>query len=99
MSTQQNSVRLTRLAAKKRAAESISADQPAAKKRAVLGDISNLPNSQSIQNPRSRFNKIIKKIVAPKSQDFVCSESDDPQLCTAYSSEIYEYLRRMEVSI
>jgi cyclin-A len=28
----------------------------------------------------------------------VVSESDDPQMCVAYVSEIYEYLHRMEVS-
>lgn len=107
MTDQENCSRVTRLA-KKRAAESMaepdSQQQP--KKRVVLGELSNVSNMgpatrdlglEPVPKPRCRTKKKAKKAAATRKQD-VGEILEDPQMCAAYVSEIYEYLKEMEVS-
>ncbi|XP_071733301.1 G2/mitotic-specific cyclin C13-1-like isoform X2 [Rutidosis leptorrhynchoides] len=104
MADQENcGVRVTRLA-KKRAMEAIeSLSQPANKKRVVLGELSNnsilrshdkLPKTKCIQN------KNLKKPVLTNNELSVEKLEDaslDLQMCETYDSDIYDYLRNMEV--
>lgn len=99
--------------AKKRAAEAIAATvMPKKKKRVVLGELSNnlsnivgsnqnlLLGSLEIEKGKCRSKKKkLKKAVVTDPEDLEDSKSDDdPQLCIAYVSQIYDYLRQMEVS-
>lgn len=106
MTDQENCSRVTRLA-KKRAAESMaepdSQQQP--KKRVVLGELSNVSNMgpatrdlglEPVPKPRCKTKKKAKKAAATRKQD-VGEILEDPQMCAAYVSEIYEYLKEMEV--
>ena len=112
MADQENCVRLTRMA-KKRAAEAIAATvMPKKKKRVVLGELSNnlsnvvgsdqnlLLGSLEIEKGkcRSKKKKLKKAVVKNFEDDVEDLKSDDPQLCSAYVSQIYDYLRQMEVS-
>ncbi|KAI8550012.1 hypothetical protein RHMOL_Rhmol06G0070900 [Rhododendron molle] len=106
MTDQENCSRVTRLA-KKRAAELMaepdSRQQP--KKRVVLGELSNVSNMgpatrdlglEPVPKPRCRTKKKAKKAAATRKQD-VGEILEDPQMCAAYVSEIYEYLKEMEL--
>lgn len=82
---------ITRAAAKRRAmaAALVEDQQLATKKRAVLGDLTNLTNPNfgfAPQKPKCETKK-----AAPEP------DNEDPQLCGSYASDIYAYLRRMEV--
>ncbi|PIA56677.1 hypothetical protein AQUCO_00700795v1 [Aquilegia coerulea] len=103
------SVRITRGAAKKRAAaeQSLQQQEPATKKRVVLGEITNLTNNRvfgdlkldvvgGLQKRQTRSNK---KKLEQKSvvKDVVEIHSDDPQMCVTYAADIYEYLHSMEI--
>ncbi|KAL1813970.1 hypothetical protein DCAR_0626373 [Daucus carota subsp. sativus] len=111
MSGQENCVRMTRLASK-RAAES-QVEQPIAKKRTVLGEISTNCGKSVVagKNKKGRVNpgkltcgvkkgkKGVKKIgIEAKSGSGFGVDGDlgDPQMCAAYSCDIYQYLRNME---
>lgn len=51
---------------------------------------------------KKRGKKAVKKIVIEEKSGSgfdVDGELDDPQMCAAYASDIYEYLRNMEVSL
>ncbi|KAL6296188.1 hypothetical protein ACE6H2_004330 [Prunus campanulata] len=98
---QRNCTRITtRAAAKRRAmAALVEEHQLATKKRAVLGDVTNLVNVVvsanhksygELQKPNCAIKKEEKKAVATR-------DIEDPQLCGPYASDIYAYLRRMEV--
>ena len=104
---------MTRLASK-RAAES-QVEQPIAKKRTVLGEISTNCGKSVVagKNKKGRVDpgklecgvkkgkKGVKKIgvEAKSGQGFgVDGDLGDPQMCAAYSCDIYQYLRNMEVS-
>lgn len=89
---------ITRAAAKRRAmaAALVEDQQLATKKRAVLGDLTNLANVVVFaSNPDFGFAprkpKCETKKAAPEP------DNEDPQLCGPYASDIYAYLRRMEV--
>ncbi|KAF5189681.1 Cyclin-a3-2 [Thalictrum thalictroides] len=99
------SVRITRGAAKKRAAAEQSLQQPATKKRVVLGEITNLTNNRvvgdlsldvggggGLQKRQTRSNK--QKVVVKNAVEV---HSDDPQMCVTYAADIYEYLHSMEI--
>lgn len=93
----------TRAAAKRRAMAGLVEEQHlATKKRAVLGDLTNLANAVALANsilgvapqkPQLETNKGGKKHVA------AARDEEDPQLCGPYAADIYAYLRRMEVNI
>lgn len=80
--------------------------QPFNKKRSVLGEISSnlvqVPQKfESVANnnkvKKALKNKIEKKDGKFESSIDVDGDSDDPQMCSAYASDIYQYLRNMEV--
>lgn len=111
MAEQEASVRLTR-AAKKRAAAAMADEQPATKKRVVLGELPNLSNVVVPENPSSgagpqmpkcktKAKKVTKPVTTatakPAAKD-TDAKPNDPQMCESYASEIYEYLHQMEVS-
>lgn len=118
MADQENSGRVTRAAAKKRAADSGSApEQPANKKRVVLGELPTNTNVVVSSNPslkaepRKAKSKAKKALLAGKAKaktktktkaaedaDIdIDAKSDDPQICGAYVTDIYQYLHSMEV--
>ncbi|EXC04823.1 Putative cyclin-A3-1 [Morus notabilis] len=99
-------VRITR-AAVKRSAAGADAELPVAKKkRAVLGEITNLSETISSADPikpgkprPAAKTKKVKKAVSKSDSDekpHVHTTSDDPQMCGPYVSDIYEYLHKME---
>lgn len=107
MSNQENCVPVTRLSLK-RAALSMVTPEPASKKRVVLGEIPNNSNlvfqnedllCREFEVPKSLREKKRKRVV---KQDVgvvdVDEKLDDPQMCSAYVSDIYHYLHQMEVS-
>ncbi|GER40200.1 cyclin A-like protein [Striga asiatica] len=116
MANQENCGRVTRLAAKKRAAQEAAAGEQSKKQRVVLGDIQNILSSQKDVLSRksqegkgkSKPRKNLKrgKLGADKGKKRLKEENDpqidldgkrdDPQMCGAYVSDIYEYLRKME---
>jgi cyclin A len=97
--------RLTRAAAKRAAAVSAVAVAVAAKrKRVALSEIPTLPNSADHQahskKPRKSSSANVskpKKTVRLPSPKPAADETGDPQLCAPYASDIYSYLRSMEV--
>ncbi|KAL8494524.1 hypothetical protein ACS0TY_025365 [Phlomoides rotata] len=102
MATQGNCMRLTRLAAKKRAAEEAT-NQNIKRKRVVLGEIQNVLGFDEnpkfgfvIDEKKSKPKRNSKKRIARVKED-VEPEFDDPQMCRAYASDIYDYLRNMEM--
>ncbi|XP_049398408.1 G2/mitotic-specific cyclin C13-1-like isoform X2 [Solanum stenotomum] len=97
MADQENFVRVTRLA-KKRAAEAMVQHlQQPNKKRVVLSEIQDLFNVG--------INHIEDKVFASEPLRPKCKQitkrkvksSDDPQMCSAYASDIYDYLHQMEI--
>ncbi|KAK7310791.1 hypothetical protein RJT34_08524 [Clitoria ternatea] len=111
MAEQDNTTTRPQRAAKRRAEAAIHELHGAPKrKRTVLGDITNAPleNSGSrilnekekpgsqILDEKKNPGKLKKPmpLVAPVT---LLGKGDDPQLCVPYASDIYEYLRRMEV--
>ncbi|XP_057794410.1 putative cyclin-A3-1 [Salvia miltiorrhiza] len=99
MAEQENCVRVTRLAARKRAAEETL--QRSTNKRVVLGEI------QNVLGLDGKSNGVDKKKTKPKTKrnvrkgekafdSNVEEKSDDPQMCATYASDIYQYLHKME---
>ncbi|KAM7517022.1 hypothetical protein LguiA_006605 [Lonicera macranthoides] len=110
MADLENNVRVTRLAKKRAAAGPDSQQQPATKKRVVLGELpnnSNVPVTQELDSePRKlkcRSKKKLKKAVTSNVKENAVDDSDtksdDPQMCSAYISDIYEYLHNLEVEV
>ncbi|XP_015059952.1 G2/mitotic-specific cyclin C13-1-like [Solanum pennellii] len=98
MADQENAVRVTRLA-KKRAAEAMVQQlQQPNKKRVVLSEIQDLCNVGINQIEDKVF---VFEPLRPKCEQIIKRElktsDDDPQMCTAYASDIYDYLHQMEV--
>ncbi|XP_062024125.1 putative cyclin-A3-1 [Rosa rugosa] len=87
---------ITRAAAKRRAAAAALAEeqQLATKKRAVLGDLTNFANVVVLASKNPNSDSALKK---PKRRAVLERDNEDPQLCGPYASDIYAYLRRMEV--
>lgn len=92
----------------KRSVAGADAELPAAKKkRAVLGEITNLSETISSADPikpgkpkPAAKTKKVKKVVSKSDsveKPHVHTTSDDPQMCGPYVSDIYEYLHKMEV--
>ncbi|KAL2241015.1 UNVERIFIED_CONTAM: putative cyclin-A3-1 [Sesamum indicum] len=119
MADQENCMRVTRLAAKKRAAEEALQPQQNKKKRVVLGEIQNVFPSGDVglcktqklgvesekQKLKSKRNVRKGKVTVKERKNTkegkdsgidLGMKSDDPQMCGAYVSDIYEYLHNME---
>ncbi|CAJ1972741.1 unnamed protein product [Sphenostylis stenocarpa] len=84
--------------AKKRAAAAIcQLHGNSKKKRVVLGDLTNVSNAVAVseiqKRKRIKLDKPAASVATPEKVD----ERSDPQLCGPYVSDIYEYLRGMEV--
>ncbi|KAL0366253.1 UNVERIFIED_CONTAM: Cyclin-A3-2 [Sesamum radiatum] len=122
MADQENCTRVTRLAAKKRAAEEAMAAKQSKKKRVVLGEIQNVVSSQDVglskssklggqnEKPKTKPKRNVKKgrVTAKETKSLkvesdpgidVDAKYDDPQMCGAYASDIYDYLHSMEVRV
>lgn len=111
MTDQENCLRVTTRLAKKRAAETMAdlESQKQPKKRVVLGELPNVSNivpatkdlDSEPPKQKNKTKKKVKKVAATKpnsaTKEDVGEILDDPQMCGAYVSEIYEYLREMEV--
>ncbi|KAH0705273.1 hypothetical protein KY290_009966 [Solanum tuberosum] len=98
MADQENAVRVTRLA-KRRAAETMVQHlQQPNKKRVVLSEIQDLSNVGINQIEDKVF---VSEPLRPKCKQIikrkVKSSDDDPQMCSAYVSDIYDYLHQMEI--
>ncbi|KAJ4966635.1 hypothetical protein NE237_018484 [Protea cynaroides] len=104
MEDKENCKRVTRAARKRAAAampESQSQQLPATKKRVVLGELSNsqsnvFSNSTPSLEPKKPKYWPRKKEVKPAEPD-IDADSADPQMCTPYASDIFEYLHSMEM--
>ncbi|XP_060173388.1 G2/mitotic-specific cyclin C13-1-like [Lycium barbarum] len=96
MTDQGNSVRVTRLAKKREAEAMVKHLQQPNKKRVVLGEIQDLSHAGSNQiKPKTKqitTKRKVKRSVTEKDKEF-----DDPQMCSAYVSDIYDYLHQMEI--
>nr|QYW07159.1 cyclin A3-1 [Dimocarpus longan] len=110
MADQENCARLTRAAKKRAASAVVSDEQPLTQKRVVLGELPTLSNAivplnRGPQKPRGKTKpkRKAKRALEPpkvaKKEDVVDVDftSDNPQMCGAYATDIYEYLRDMEV--
>uniref|UniRef100_A0A7N0UAJ0 Cyclin A n=1 Tax=Kalanchoe fedtschenkoi TaxID=63787 RepID=A0A7N0UAJ0_KALFE len=86
-------VRVTR-GMRKRAATNSFVQQPLSKKRVVLSELPISPNLEA-HGGGSEKKRHVKR--PAESQDDVDAKSDDPQMCPAYVSDIYSYLRQMEI--
>ncbi|WMV57081.1 hypothetical protein MTR67_050466 [Solanum verrucosum] len=97
MADQENVVRVTRLAKKRAAGAMVQHLQQPNKKRVVLSEIQDLSNVG--------INQIEDKVFVPEPLRPKCKQiikrkvksSDDPQMCSAYVSDIYDYLHQMEI--
>lgn len=103
MADQENCMRVTRLASRKRAAEVEMVADRSKKKRVVLGEIQNVLSSRDqktrVVNEKQKIKPQKKaKILKVDPAIDLNGTSDDPQMCGAYASDIYEYLHHMEVS-
>ncbi|CAK9149246.1 unnamed protein product [Ilex paraguariensis] len=93
--------------------ESQQVQQSANKKRVVLGELQKLSNIVANRNPNQNLGSELRKpicrskkkfkkavtaaTVTKKNAEDIDAKSDDPQMCGSYVSEIYEYLRSMEM--
>ncbi|CAM8885596.1 unnamed protein product [Rhodiola kirilowii] len=84
-------VRVTR-GMRKRAATNSFAEQPDAKKRVVLGELSNFEVECGSEKRNCVGNRNRTVVV----EDDIDAKSDDPQMCPAYVADIYKYLHEME---
>ncbi|KAK1391568.1 Cyclin N-terminal domain-containing protein [Heracleum sosnowskyi] len=108
MTGQENCTRVTRQATKRAASVMgvLDTHHPFNKKRSVLGEISSnlveVPEKLKIVANNNGVKKAVKK-KTEKTDDIFAStfdvdgDSDDPQMCSAYASDIYQYLRNMEI--
>ncbi|KAK6139004.1 hypothetical protein DH2020_027250 [Rehmannia glutinosa] len=115
MVDQENYTRVTRFAAKKRAAEGAIQQMNIKKKRVVLGEIQNVLSSKNLgldknqklgienekkkNKPKKNWNKGKSSVEEEKASgiNLDVKKCNDPQMCEAYVSDIYEYLHNMEM--
>ncbi|KAL6216655.1 hypothetical protein ACLB2K_009876 [Fragaria x ananassa] len=89
---------ITRAAAKRRAVAALAEEQQlATKKRTVLGDLTNLANVVVLASKNPNLDFAIRKPTCERKRAAPERVNEDPQLCGPYASDIYAYLRRMEV--
>ncbi|XP_021820260.1 putative cyclin-A3-1 [Prunus avium] len=110
MAEKENCARVTR-SMKRRAEAAMGQEQPATKKRVVLGELHILQNAVVPANNKSsavepqvqkrgakaKAKKALpeKKTETPTTPD-IDSTSDDPQMCGPYARDIYDYLHKLE---
>ncbi|XP_027332265.1 putative cyclin-A3-1 [Abrus precatorius] len=96
---QDGSVRPQREAKKRAAAAICELRGTAKKKRAVLGDLTNLPNADAPPEKTGSYTHKEKKrkLVKPTETVITPEKLNETHLCGPYVSDIYDYLRRMEV--
>lgn len=81
----------------------LASQQPFTKKRSVLGEISSNVVAAPKKSECGASKRVKKAVVTKKTDDAfgssidVDGDSNDPQMCAAYASDIYQYLRNMEV--
>lgn len=102
MATSENNNARPQRVAKKRAAAAICElhRNAAKRKRVVLGDLTNVSsNYVAVTEKEIQKQKKVKREqpARPVSTPEKVEERHDPQLCGPYVSDIYEYLRGMEV--
>lgn len=101
MAEQEKSVRITRAAAKKRAASTMAVELQLFGKRVVLREVTNLTDVDHHLTPGfeplKRKCKSKSEVNKPVTTCEIFADGDDPQLCAPYASDIYQYLRKMEV--
>ncbi|KAH7665303.1 cyclin A protein [Dioscorea alata] len=106
MADKENSVRLTRAAAKKRAASGEASQTQAKRRRVPLGELSITPYVNPTQPRRSkrrlggRGKKESRKappLGTVPVEELARSDAEDPQMCPHYASDIHLYLRSMEM--
>ncbi|XP_010540385.1 PREDICTED: putative cyclin-A3-1 isoform X2 [Tarenaya hassleriana] len=118
MAEKENSGRMTRAAAKRKATMTAATDEKrASKKRVVLGELPNASNVGVPVNPEQtqKLKRTVKASTrkrkpatvsetakvsetAVESSVDIDARTDDPQMCGPYVSDIYEYIRQMEVN-
>ncbi|CAN8320794.1 unnamed protein product [Cochlearia groenlandica] len=106
MAENQICVRITRAAAKRKAMATED-DEPLTKKRIVLGELMNLSNVQTktlVAPPKNRKlapppppSLAAVESISSSSFSDIDSRSDDPKMCGPYVTDIYEYLRELEM--
>lgn len=99
MADARDCVRVTR-GMRKRAATNTFPEQSDAKKkkRVVLGELSTSPyNLDLVDDEKKKITDLNKKRKRVLVFEYDDKKSDDPQMCSAYVSDIYTYLRQMEV--
>lgn len=92
-------VRMTRAAAKRKAMAT-EEEERFTKKRVVLGElpnVSNLNRKRVIPKPSKTLVPPPKTTAPVESGSDIDARSDDPKMCGPYVSDIYDYLRQMEV--
>ncbi|KAH0990008.1 hypothetical protein GBA52_001491 [Prunus armeniaca] len=110
MAEKENCARVTR-SMKRRAEAAKGQEQPATKKRVVLGELHIIQNAvvpannkSSVVEPqvqkrgaKAKAKKALpeKKTETPTTPD-IDSTSDDPQMCGPYARDIYDYLHKLE---
>ncbi|XP_009367380.2 putative cyclin-A3-1 [Pyrus x bretschneideri] len=108
MADKENCLRVTR-SMKRRPEVAVTLEQPATKKRVVLGE---LPNAVVLANKMSGAEKQIQKgsakgkakkvvpltktIQQPEAAKDVDAVSDNHQMCALYARDIYEYLQKLD---
>ncbi|CAH8353609.1 unnamed protein product [Eruca vesicaria subsp. sativa] len=98
-----NFVRMTRAATKRKASMAALIDEDRlSKKRVVLGELPHLSNLSTIpkqtKTPRKPVRKQKKVAAKPKEPiSDIDTRSDDPQMCAPYVVGIFDYLRHLEV--
>ncbi|KAJ8539526.1 hypothetical protein K7X08_013778 [Anisodus acutangulus] len=105
MAGQENCVRVTRLAKKRAAEVMVQHLQQPNKKRVVLAEIQNLGTNQiedkvfDSMPPGPKGKRKVKRSLSEKAKvlDVDANLDDDPQMCSAYASDIYDYLHHMEI--
>ncbi|KAF3446590.1 hypothetical protein FNV43_RR11770 [Rhamnella rubrinervis] len=101
MAEQGKSVRITRAAAKKRAAATMPVELQLFSKRVVLGELTNVADVDVLVNRTPVFESpgcnSESEVDEPVETQEICAEADPPQMCSPYASDIYQYLRNMEV--
>ncbi|KAF1883155.1 hypothetical protein Lal_00003338 [Lupinus albus] len=67
------------------------------RKRVPLSELTNLPPEKSVPGSDTENNRVRKKPTKSKPATEFDNNNSDPRLCAPYVSDIYEYLRKMEV--
>lgn len=104
MAEQGKSVRITRASAKKRAAATMPVELQLFSKRVVLGELTNVSDADVLVNQTPAFESrkprcnSKMKVNEPVATQEICAKAVDQQMCAPYASDIYQYLRNMEVS-